>query len=315
MSTESLKLLVKEVYFPSGDCAQAILTLSIGEEVTKLEVCVMQPPFSAPIHSSSITPDTLIQIELFYEDRLWAAAEFRLGEFFAEGLEGESENWVVLNDSQQVEEVSEEYTQVKLWMGFTAARATGKSCPYLFTLEAVFSQSQACTPHTASTRFHQARLSLDLQRKEDRAYIRLQPIGSPELDLDLELPRISATLPDFQLDHFKAVLIALEARVKGVKVVEEELQRLRQEKKKAEQGRRDLEETMSGTTVQLREEGEAAAQIMLKLQEEREALVTDLQRAVLRVRSLEEELEGMKMTIATLNRSVSVRSFESGQLE
>ncbi len=315
MSTESLKLLVKEVYFPSGDSAQAILTLSIGEEVAKLEVCFIQPPFNAPLHSSSITPDTLIQIELFYEDRLWAAAEFRLGEFFAEGLEGESENWVVLNDSQQAEEVSEEYTQVKLWMGFATPRATGKSCPYLSTLEAVFSQSQACISHTASARFHQARVSLDLPRKDDRAYIRLQPIGSPELDLDLELPRLSANLPDFQQDHFKAVLTALEARVKGVKVVEEELQRLRQEKKKADQGRRDLEETMAGTTEQLREEGEAAAQVMLKLQGERETLVSDLQKAVLRVRALEEELEGTKMTVATLTRSASSHSLESAQVE
>ena len=115
MSTESLKLLVKEVHFPSGDPSQAILTLSIGDDVTKLEVLSTQSPFTSPFHSRNITAETLIQIELFYEDRLWAAAEFRLGEFFGEGLQGESENWVVLNDSEQGEE-SEEYTQVKLQM-------------------------------------------------------------------------------------------------------------------------------------------------------------------------------------------------------
>lgn len=314
MSTESLKLLVKEVYFPSGDSSQAILTLSIGEDVTKLEVLPTQSPFTVPFRSSNITAETLIQIELFYEDRLWAAAEFRLGEFFVEGLLGESENWVVLNDSGQVEEESEEYTQVKLWMGFET-RPAGKSCPYLSTLEAAFAQSQACIHHIASVRFRQARLSLDLPKKEERAYIRLQPLGSPDLDLDLELPRLSAGLPDYQQDHFKTVLAALEARVKGVKAVEEELQRLRQEKKKAEQGRRDLEETMAGTTEQLREEGAAAAQVMMKLQGERETLVTDLQKAVGRVRSLEEELESAKMAVATLTRSASSHSLESVQLQ
>jgi len=72
---------------------------------------------------------------------------------------------------------------------------------------------------------------------------------------------------------------------------------------------------MAGTTEQLREEGAAAAQVMMKLQGERETLGADLQRAVGRVRSLEEELESSKMAVATLTRAASSHSLESVQFQ
>ena len=314
MSVESLQVRVKEVHFPSGDSTQTVLTLSIQDEVTKLEVLFPQSPFSTLIKcSKAISQDTLIQIELFYEDQLWAGAEFRLGDFFGEEFRGECENWVVLSDSQQVEEESEEYTQVKLWMHLSTATHTGKGCPYLTTIERALAETQTCNFHPALTRFKQARVALDLPKKDDRAYIRLQPIGNPDFDLDLELARLSSSHPDHQTDHFKAVIAALEGRVKGLKSIEEELQRLRVEKRKADQSRKDLEETIAGTMEQMRTEGEATTRALLEMERDRQLLAEDLQKANGRVRNLEDELEQTKMTVALQNRSSA--SLNSDQLE
>ena len=152
MASDRVSFLVKEVYFPSGDVGQTVCTVSVGEEVFKLDVKLSQPPFGTTVKEaiSTVSGETAVQIDLFYEDHLQASADFKLSEFFPSGLRGDTENWILLLDSPENSSKSEEYTQIKLWMGFPAPPppSPARICPYLSKLESVFRLEQECKAFT-----------------------------------------------------------------------------------------------------------------------------------------------------------------------
>lgn len=114
MEQLSLSVGLREAYTPSIGSQQFSVNAVVLGQVVKLKVVTRQLPFRAVTINSveSVKPDTLIKLQLLVQDSLKAEAQFQLQEFFTSGLQGDIENWILLNTSEETKQL----TQVKLWM-------------------------------------------------------------------------------------------------------------------------------------------------------------------------------------------------------
>ena len=164
MESLQLSVSVREVYLPGVSSQQYTCQLTLLGQVLRLRVALTQPPFKPVVVQTQevVTGNTEITVQLMVGEAKQAQADFQLKEFFGEKLTGESENWILLNDSLGAEDKRLEYTQVKLWMGLqtvskpkapvrrTAARSLSsgglgllpQTCPFLSKVEAAAKQDR-----------------------------------------------------------------------------------------------------------------------------------------------------------------------------
>lgn len=117
MEQLSLSVGLREAYIPGSPSLPFSLHLHLFSQVLKLKASSTQLPFkSVPVNTAETARgDTVVKAQLLVQESVRAEAEFQLQEFFTQGLAGESENWVLLNEVGE-ESKKKEYTQVKLWM-------------------------------------------------------------------------------------------------------------------------------------------------------------------------------------------------------
>ena len=149
---------------------------------------------------------------------------------------------------------------------------------------------------------------------ETKTYLQVPTSTGLAPNLDVELPAlpgyIAATLSPETQDYLKTVLCALAEKFRSIQAAETEAAMLRKANEGLIQGRKDLEESLTDTTQQLREDGVKADKHLARVTEERNQIAVSLEKQTAINRDLETEIERLKKVVAGLQRDLTAQKLK-----